>query len=363
MTAEMTPINTPPLEPELNTKPGLKPLRKNIKWSIALSALIVVIVLTGVLVAYLNSRNNSDTIDSSNTEITNTPSDTETPSPTPTLIIPKGTTWTRQGQAIDEKVADSDVVALSDGRFRMYYGVQPDVRGNQLEIFSAISSDAINWTKEEGFRTNHMAFPDLVALDDGTWRMYGANQDGIISLTSADGLNFTKESGLRMTKQLSAIEDLNFVDLGAPTTLKMDDGTFMMVFRTGIKEYYPAFLTSQGIQFLIYATSSDGLSWETKGIAVDSRNDKFLGCLDGPDLHKQSDGAIKLYFWGLKGIYETTFTNGTFGDPELVFATPNPDNEVQPPNQYSDPSVLQIGEELYMYYGQYQKGISYAKKI
>src|SRR3989338_5792105 len=39
--------------------------------------------------------------------------------------------WIEQGVIIEGRYADVDAVALGDGTYRLYFGVKPEVKGNQ----------------------------------------------------------------------------------------------------------------------------------------------------------------------------------------------------------------------------------------
>jgi len=80
----------------------------------------------------------------------------------------------------------------------MYYAIEPEVPGNKLEVYSATSSDGINWVPENGIRRTFTVFPDVIKLPDGTWRMYFQNAGVIKSATSSDGLLWKDESGIRI---------------------------------------------------------------------------------------------------------------------------------------------------------------------
>ena len=90
-------------------------------------------------------------------------------------ILNKSATWTDQSVVIPGTYADADVVKLADGRYRLYYAVEPEVAGNNLEVYSSISTDGVSWTKEEGIRKTMATFPDALKLADGTLRLYFQN--------------------------------------------------------------------------------------------------------------------------------------------------------------------------------------------
>ena len=125
--------------------------------------------------------------------------------------------WTYGGLAIGGNYADSDFVELGNGKYRMYYAVEPEVPGNKLEVYSATSSDGIAWTPENGVRRTFTVFPDVIKLSDGTWRMYFQNAGVIKSATSSDGLSWKDDSGTRMDEKNN--EGLTFENVAGPTTI------------------------------------------------------------------------------------------------------------------------------------------------
>jgi len=46
---------------------------------------------------------------------------------------------------ISGRYADMDIVQFTDGTWRMYFGVEPEVEGTEFEIYSASSSDGLDW--------------------------------------------------------------------------------------------------------------------------------------------------------------------------------------------------------------------------
>jgi hypothetical protein len=89
---------------------------------------------------------------------------------------------------------------LADGRLRMYFY---DIGGPQGQntIYSAVSSDGVNFTLESGtrFTLANVYDPNVVVLPDGRYRMY-LNMADIVSATSSDGLTFTQDDGVRVEK-------------------------------------------------------------------------------------------------------------------------------------------------------------------
>src|SRR3989344_3329733 len=157
--------------------------------------------------------------------------------------------WVYKGSAIEGNYADSDFVDLGNGKYRMYYATEPEVPGNKLEVYSAVSSDGVEWTPENGVRID------------------------------------TKNS-----------EGLIFQNVAGPTTI-MDGNKYIMAYSGSISGKYKD-APNNYMTVLMWATSSDGLNFEVQGLALDPRNDKFYGFADTPDLIKWSDGTIKMFFWG-----------------------------------------------------------------
>jgi len=267
-------------------------------------------------------------------------------------------TWKFGGGAVLGKYADADVVTLSTNQYRMYYSPEPEVSGFKGQVYSAISSDGKNWTKEAGTRMEWATFPSVIKLSDGKYRMYFQNQSVIKSAVSNDGLAWTNETGVRINDQNSV--GLKLVNVAAPTIMKIGDD-YVMVYRGTINQKYPAQVPNSDTQLLLWATSKDGLNFEKKGIVLDSRTSVFQGLLDGPEFVKWSDGSIRLYFWSYRGIYHLDFKNSVFSQTAQFDYTTSSDSRNQfPINPPGDPTLTQINGTWFMYYGQHESGIYYA---
>jgi hypothetical protein len=102
---------------------------------------------------------------------------------------------------------DPDPFLLPDGKIRLYYfdieanrGGKQTAAGGKNKIYSAISSDGINFTEESGVRFEYddIYDPDVIKIGD-SWRMYvGTGDQRVLSATSTDGLNFSYE-GVALT--------------------------------------------------------------------------------------------------------------------------------------------------------------------
>lgn len=333
---------------------------KIMKNQIILSAavLLAVIIITGCV-------ENSETAnkqDVTPAPATSTMQDTQgtsiLPQPESEQVKPVVPVWKYGGVAIEGTYADAEIVDLGNGRYRMYYSVEPEVPGNKLEVFSAISSDGMDWKKEDGVRREFSVFPDVVKVPDGRYRMYFQNQGVIKSAISSDGLSFTEEAGVRIDGTNNA--GLNLENVAAPTTMKIGD-EYVMVYRGTIDQRYSAEVPNNKIQLFLWATSKDGMSFEKKGIAMDSRNPVFQGLLDGPELVQWDNGSIRLYFWSYKGIFHTGFKDGSFSQETGFDYTTASNSGMQfQPDPPCDPTLAKINNKWFLYYGIHTKGINYA---
>jgi len=241
----------------------------------------------------------------------------------------------------------------------MYYSVEPEVPGNNLEIYSSVSTDGINWTQEEGIRKTMATFPDVVKLPDGTWRMYFQNAGVIKSAVSSNGLSWTDEPGVRISKNESGYDLEN---VGAQGTIRLDDGTYIMAYRGTINKPYQTTekIPNKDTHVYFWATSKDGLTFGKKGLAIDSRNETLLGAVDGAEWVKWDDGQSRIYFWSYAGVYHVTYQDNSFSQPVFDFTNNKDPMAKFSPNPPGDPTIMKINGKWFMYYGQHTKGIYYA---
>lgn len=103
--------------------------------------------------------------------------------------------------------ADVSAVELPDGRIRIFFGLMDGKLGGQ--IGSATSSDGLNFTADSGIRvprivdgaiTKGASSPSIFKLSDGRYRLFFTGDLGVMSAISSDGLNFTREDGARLTR-------------------------------------------------------------------------------------------------------------------------------------------------------------------
>ena len=265
--------------------------------------------------------------------------------------------WKYGGSAIAGNYADSDFVDLGEGKYRMYYAIEPEVPGNKLEVYSALSTDGIKWVPEDGVRRTFTVFPDAVKLTDGSWRMYFQNMGVIKSAKSVDGLKWADESGTRIDTGNKL--GLTFENVAGPTTIA-DGSRYIMAYSGAISGKYKD-APNNNMAVLMWATSSDGLKFEVEGMALDTRNDKYYGFADTPELIRWDDGTIKMFFWGYFGVYESEFTGNGFTEPKMVYEAKKENSMMRfPSSPPGDPTLGKVGGQWFMYYGQHTKGIYYA---
>ncbi len=118
--------------------------------------------------------------------------------------IDSGKTWsTKQHIVITGKtnagaVVDPSVVELSDGTLRMYFFGSETTQGDPAAtegdhvVYSAVSSDGLNWTVEDGerFAAARLTDPEVVQMDDHYWLMYYSLGTTTGIATSSDGLEW-----------------------------------------------------------------------------------------------------------------------------------------------------------------------------
>lgn len=113
------------------------------------------------------------------------------------------------------RVLAPSVVALPDGRWRMYF----EARGpadRPTVIASAISTDQFTWTVEPGIRLDGgVGAPRFLPLSDGAGRLFvfrSAYENGkrvgnpVISAVTTDGLAFDVEPGYRLRDRTDALD-------------------------------------------------------------------------------------------------------------------------------------------------------------
>ena len=273
--------------------------------------------------------------------------------------------WQTEQMILEGSYCDAEIIQLNSTHYRLYYCVEPEVE-NAQEMHSAVSSDGVTWDIEEGVRMTQTTFPDIIRLPDGSgYRMYHQGVEpkdpnstelatmGTVSSFSVDGLTWELEDGFRLTSGLQGNYDLKYAS--DSTTVMRPDGTYFLVYRGESGERLDQIDDVKGTPmetfYLLSATSENGLDWVAGDIVVDTSKDEFDYYVLGPEL-VYDDEVLKLYFFGIHGIYEAcSYDDGeTWEEERKVFAT----NQTFAP---SDPTVIKQGDTWRMYYGIHLTGL------
>jgi hypothetical protein len=269
--------------------------------------------------------------------------------------------WTRSTSVVPGRYADAEVFRLPDGRYRMLYGTESEVPADRFGIYSSISRDGRTWRSEGRVLAGMFSGADVVRLPGGGYRMYlngsattttetGTTTDvGVVSYTSGDGATWQPESGLRLpTSWLRAGERYGFT-----STMRLPSGTWLMAYEVDRDGSYAPNVPS-GLAQIRWATSSNGLTFTRRGVAVDSRNTLLLGGARSPEFF-----GGQLYFHSLKGIFKVTWKGNHFTRPaKLVLGSCRDPKKVFPwTPPPADPTLARIGGTTVMFHGDHTRGI------
>jgi hypothetical protein len=261
-------------------------------------------------------------------------------------------------------VADPDAVSLGGESARIYYTNEPSglpTTGFFTSVlYAAITGDGgKTWTAQPVSVTGTTVVgPSAIQAANGTWRLYFQGSNGQIdSASSPDGLNWTADPGIRITPAATSATPA-FDNINGASVVQLQNGSYLMAYQGQMAGAYPGdpFAgTSPQENLICWATSPDGLTWTTQGIAVDSRNNLFLGELDHPRLVTDNDGQVHLYFFSetIGGICDVVFTGNGFSatlTEDLVADTANPGGIGVSPGIFADPSLVDIGGTWHLYY-------------
>ncbi|MBI2128864.1 hypothetical protein HYU07_01360 [Candidatus Woesearchaeota archaeon] len=193
-----------------------------------------------------------------------------------------GKTWAEQGtiKLSGKKnkggVVDPSIVQLEDGSLRLYF-FGPDITSGdpakqegKHKVYSAKSSDGMNFVAEEGtrFEDNSLTDPEVIYFN-GKWLMYYSVGASSELATSNDGLNFIAVD----------IEGGNVG--GVPGALALDNGVRLFACGKGIAT----------------ATSTDGVNFKLE--QIDILNTDGIVC--DPAAVKLADGKYAMIYKAIEG--------------------------------------------------------------
>lgn len=254
---------------------------------------------------------------------------------------------------IEGDYADVDVVALRDGGFRLYFGVEPEGDGHQFEIYTADSENLLNWEFEEEPVLNWATFPDAVELENGL-RLYFQRHAEIWSADSVDGVTF------ELAEQASVQVPEGFDNVAAPSVVALEQGYLMVYRQAEMEAYSNESLNPVSMEFWL-AYSEDGLSFVPLKQVVEGRNSVFMGYVDGPELTWEPDGRLALRFWTSAGRQNQEEAG------QYVMYSENEGLSWMEPVLFSsevggDPTYLWQGKSLYSFYAN-RTGAIYSKQV
>jgi BNR repeat-like domain len=253
--------------------------------------------------------------------------------------------WSIQGTPIAIcACSDAKVVVVSKNLIRVYY----QLFGSDQQIVSKSSTDnGATWTADPGVRISNAAFPEVIKLKDGSYRMYVQttvnNVKGIGYSTSTDGLAWSAVTKIVLGTNGEPFTSIN---VGNASVLQLSDGSYLMA-------YISSAANGSGGS-LMYATSSDGDTWTRKGFIVDDRSNQQMSGqgLDGPELVQWDSDHVKLYFTGHQGIQELDFVAGQFvGLNNVVFANVKDSKSPSGMLGVGDVSLAYFGDRWHMFFG------------
>ncbi|MDD2666790.1 MAG: hypothetical protein PHD13_05485 [Methanocellales archaeon] len=176
--------------------------------------------------------------------------------------------------------ADPTVAIFGENDYKMFFKTMVEEGGGEEG----------DWIKESGIRLGDGSVPYVLRLDNGMYRMYYNNPDGIFSAISEDGINFTKEPGVRLTGT-NIPGDPEWQAHGA-TVIELDDGFYRMYYIGATGEGGPG----HAIHRIYSAISPDGLNFTREGIRIESEGTIDNGWASVPEIVRTFDGRYHLYY-------------------------------------------------------------------
>jgi len=259
----------------------------------------------------------------------------------------------------DDLWFDGEIVKIKNNFYRMYF----EEKG---VVYSAISSDGINWTQEAGSRVEG-TMPALLELPNRRTRIYYQRiidgKEVFLSAISEDGLNFQKEEGVR----LSAGDAYDSLGIKVPNIIKLPNGGYRMYYAGKFSE--PR--APEGFkEMILSAYSDDGLNFrKEEGSRINSES-IHSGALWSPYVIYENDSYVMYFTAGTRdllksGIYTANSKDGlSFDIPTLIVGRdPSLGNQLIK-NEFGgvlgapeDPFILKSDSRKFLYYWIGGKGI------
>lgn len=244
-----------------------------------------------------------------------------------------GVHFTASGEVLTDQGNVPDIIVEPNGTIRVYYIAQSVEAGKDENTVTAISNDnGTTWTFRKLTYKNwplprDPSDPDVVLLDDGTYRMFYTsslpnNSLGIVYADSPDGITFTYQG-------IALQSDSNVID----STTFYYDGLWHM------------YVLQEKIPGQLHATSNDGITFSL----TDSPN--VILPLDRYILSNQllEDSVIRMFGFNLPEANIRAFTS-TDGENWAIddIALEGDTTATLGSNYIQDSSVVQLADGTYL---------------
>jgi len=205
-----------------------------------------------------------------------------------------------------------------------------------------------SWEKDSGSRIVDGSVPFVHTLKDGKVRLYYCKDEKILSAISSDGLVFTKEQGIRISSGTGF--ETHVCD---PTIVDLPEGKVRMYYK-GANTMKPG---PGSIHKIYSAISSDGLNFQKEGLRIDSETNGDNGWASVPDAIVLSDGQVRMYYVTASemqhGIGSAISSDGLNFIKEAGMRVP----------KLVDPALVRIGERYVLFAASIDEGSNIPKGI
>ena len=211
-----------------------------------------------------------------------------------------GRTWAKQGLVLAPTlpseagiIAYAEVVKLA-AQYRMWYsGGGPGTN----RIFEATSNDGVTWMKQgivfdvgtAGSADDQQVFDPSVIVQGGTYYMWYTGSSvrdpsgyQIFSATSSDGVNWTRRGLVLSPGGIGSPDGVQALN----AAVRLVGSSYEMIYTGG----------NGGSQRLFYASSSDGINWQKRGLALDFLTPDESAFLVQPAILLEPNGNQLVYY-------------------------------------------------------------------